>query len=346
MSASSITRRRALLGGAAATGALALPAIVRAQSLKVLRPVSLQTDWVFQGPNCGFIVAKEKGYFAEAGLDVTINQGKGSGNTAQIVGSKAVQFGFADGYVVGNSVSKGMKLKMVGGVYRKNPAAVMVLEESEIRTPKDLEGKTIGITTGSAQFQQWPAFVKGAGLDASKIRVINVDGAGAAPALINGQVPAIAGFAQGYIPSIEIRGNKSVRSFWYADVGVTAMSNGIIVHQDMLSEPDVVRAVVRASLKGFLYGRAHPDEMAQFVKKAQEASDVAITLREAQLSWSTWVTPTTANKPLGWMAAEDWSATVAALKSYGGVTTPLEPNELYTNEFVPTEKEFIPPQTV
>jgi NitT/TauT family transport system substrate-binding protein len=222
----------------------------------------------------------------------------------------------------------------------------MVLEESEIRTPKDLEGKTIGITTGSAQFQQWPAFVKGAGLDASKIRVINVDGAGAAPALINGQVPAIAGFAQGYIPSIEIRGNKSVRSFWYADVGVTAMSNGIIVHQDMLSEPDVVRAVVRASLKGFLYGRAHPDEMAQFVKKAQEASDVAITLREAQLSWSTWVTPTTANKPLGWMAAEDWSATVAALKSYGGVTTPLEPNELYTNEFVPTEKEFIPPQTV
>jgi NitT/TauT family transport system substrate-binding protein len=103
---------------------------------------------------------------------------------------------------------------------------------------------------------------------------------------------------------------------------------------------------VRASVKGFLYGRAHPDEMAQIVKKAQEASDIAITVREAQLSWSTWVTPTTANKPLGWMAAEDWNATVAALKAYGGVTTPLETGDLYSNEFVPTEAEFIPPQNV
>jgi NitT/TauT family transport system substrate-binding protein len=248
--------------------------------------------------------------------------------------------------VVGNSVSKGMKLKMVAGVYRRNPCAALVLEESDIKSPKDLEGKTVGIATGSAQFQQWPAFMKGAGLEPSKVRVINVDGAGAGPALISGQVAAIAGFAQGYIPSIEIRGKKKVRAFWYADEGVTAMSNGIIVHQDLLAEPDLIRSMVRATMKGFIYGRANADEMTQIVKKYQETTDPAITLREAQLSWSTWVTLTTANKPLGWMAPEDWTATVAVLKAYGGVTTPLEAAELYTNEFVPTEAEFIPPQNV
>jgi NitT/TauT family transport system substrate-binding protein len=346
MSAGSITRRNVLGAGAVSLAALSLPAIVRAQSLKSLKPVSLQADWVYGGPNAGLVVAKEKGFFADAGLDVTINQGKGSGSTAQIVASKAVQFGFADGFVVGNSVSKGMKLKMVAGVYRRNPCAALVLEESGIRSPKDLEGKTVGIATGSAQFQQWPAFMKGAGLDASKVRVINVDGAGAGPALISGQVAAIAGFAQGYIPSIEIRGKKKVRAFWYADEGVTAMSNGIIVHQDLLAEPDLIRSMVRATMKGFIYGRANAEEMTQIVKKYQETTDPAITLREAQLSWSTWVTPTTANKPLGWMAPEDWTATVAVLKAYGGVTTPLEAAELYTNEFVPTEAEFIPPQTV
>ena len=346
MSAGSITRRNVLGAGAVSLAALSLPAIVRAQSLKSLKPVSLQADWVYGGPNAGLVVAKEKGFFADAGLDVTINQGKGSGSTAQIVASKAVQFGFADGFVVGNSVSKGMKLKMVAGVYRRNPCAALVLEESDIRSPKDLEGKTVGIATGSAQFQQWPAFMKGAGLDASKVRVINVDGAGAGPALISGQVAAIAGFAQGYIPSIEIRGKKKVRAFWYADEGVTAMSNGIIVHQDLLAEPDLIRGMVRATMKGFLYGRAKAEEMTQIVKKYQETTDPAITLREAQLSWSTWVTPTTANKPLGWMAPEDWTATVAVLKAYGGVTTPLEAAELYTNEFVPTEAEFIPPQNV
>jgi NitT/TauT family transport system substrate-binding protein len=346
MSAGSITRRDVLGAGAVSLAALSLPAIVRAQSLKSLKPVSLQADWVYGGPNAGLVVAKEKGFFADAGLDVTINQGKGSGSTAQIVASKAVQFGFADGFVVGNSVSKGMKLKMVAGVYRRNPCAALVLEESDIRSPKDLEGKTVGIATGSAQFQQWPAFMKGAGLEPSKVRVINVDGAGAGPALISGQVAAIAGFAQGYIPSIEIRGKKKVRAFWYADEGVTAMSNGIIVHQDLLAEPDLIRSMVRATMKGFIYGRANADEMTQIVKKYQETTDPAITLREAQLSWSTWVTLTTANKPLGWMAPEDWTATVAVLKAYGGVTTPLEAAELYTNEFVPTEAEFIPPQTV
>jgi NitT/TauT family transport system substrate-binding protein len=345
MSTSSFTRRGILQASVAAAASLSLPAIVRAQSMKNLRPISFQSDWVFQGPNVGFLVAKEKGFFAAEGFDVTINQGKGSGNTAQIVGSKAAQFGFADGFVVGNSVSKGMKLKMVGCVYRRNPAAVMVLEDSDIKTPKDLEGKTVGIAAGSAQFQQFPAFMKGAKLDASKVRVVNVDGPGAGPALINGQVSAIGGFAQGYIPTIEFRGNKKVRTFWYADEGVTVVSNGMIVHQDMLSEPEVIRGMVRASMKGFLYGRANPEEMVQMVKKALETSEPAITLREAQLSWNTWVPPSTANKPLGWMSADDWASTVAVLKAYGGVTTPLEAAELYTNEFVPNGAEFVPPQS-
>jgi hypothetical protein len=95
-----------------------------------------------------------------------LGPGKGSGNTAQLVASKATQFGFADGYAVGNGVSKGMNIRAVAGLYRRNPTAVVVLADSDIKTPKDLEGKTIAIAAGSTQFQQWPAFVKGCGLDA------------------------------------------------------------------------------------------------------------------------------------------------------------------------------------
>jgi NitT/TauT family transport system substrate-binding protein len=45
------------------------------------------------------------------------------------------------------------------------------------------------------------------------------------------------------------------------------------------------------------------------------------------------------------MPAEDWASTVSVLKAYGGVTTPLEAAQLYTNEFVPEGKEFVPPQS-
>jgi NitT/TauT family transport system substrate-binding protein len=102
---------------------------------------------------------------------------------------------------------------------------------------------------------------------------------------------------------------------------------------------------VAASLKGFLYGRQHPDEAAEIIKKYLPTSDLAISRREMELSWATWVTPNTAGKPLGWMSDKDWDATVGVLKQYGGVTVPLEASQLYTNEFVPTGSEFVPPQT-
>src|ERR1700757_2317084 len=233
------------------------------------------------------MVAQEKGFYKQAGLNVEIGPGKGSGSTAQLVASKATQFGFADGYVVGNAVSKGMNIRAVAGLYRRNPTAVVVLADSDIKTPKDLEGKTIAIAAGSTQFQQWPAFVKGCGLDGSKIRVANIDPAGSPPALITGQVPAIAGYAQGYVPSVEIRGTKKARILWYADCGVTAVSNGIIVHTDLIKDdPELIRSFVAASLKGFLYGRAYPDDLAIIVKKFSEATVPAISRREAELSFT------------------------------------------------------------
>src|SRR6266852_2765697 len=336
--------RRQFLRKAGAAAALAAFPFARSTHAQPKRQVTMRLDWLYQGPNAGFMIALDKGYYEQAGLNVEIGPGKGSGSTAQLVASKATQFGFADGFVVGTSVSKGMSVKMVAGIFRRNPTAVVVLDESDIRSPKDLEGKTIAIPTGATQFQQWPAFVKGCGLDAGKIRVANIDPAGSPPALITGQVPAIAGYAQGYVPSVEIRGNTKARVFWYADCGVTAVSNGIVVHNDLIKEePELVRGFVVATIKGFLYGRQNVDEMIAIARKYSPAIEPAIARREAEMSWQTWISPNTAGKPFGWMAEKDWQDTVEVLKQYGGVTTPLEAQQLYTNEFVPTGAEFIPP---
>jgi NitT/TauT family transport system substrate-binding protein len=342
----SISRRRFLERSALTAGALTLPLVpFRARAAGPLKPVTLTLDWLFQGPSVGFLLAQQKGFYREAGLDVAITPGKGSGSTAQLVASKATQIGFSDGFVVGNSVAKGMGIKTVGSIYRRGPAAIMVLADSAIKTPKDLAGKTVAMTAGSAQFQQWPAFVKGAGIDATNIQMVNIDPAGIGPALVSGKVDAIGGYVFSYAPSIEIRAKKELRIFWFADSGVTVVSNGIIVHQDLLnSDSDLVRAFVPATIKGFIYARQHPDEVAAAVKEYQPTADPAVTDREFELSWKTWVTPNTKGKPLGWGSDTDWVATIEVLKQYGGVTTPLETSQLYTNEFVPTGAEYVPPQ--
>jgi NitT/TauT family transport system substrate-binding protein len=180
-------------------------------------------------------------------------------------------------------------------------------------------------------------------LDPATVRVINIDPAGSPPALINRRVDAIAGFAQDYVPSVEFRGQKPPRVLWYADCGVNVVSNGIIVHNDLITaEPKLISDFVATSVKGFLYGREHSEEAAQIIKQYSQATVPAISRREMEF---VLVTPATAGRPLGYMAQMDWASTVEVLKTYGAVTGVLEPAQLYTNEFVPTGNEYIPPQT-
>src|SRR6516165_10181181 len=220
MSSKPRSRRQFLRQVGIAAGLAAVP-LARRGRAQTKRQVTMRLDWLYQGPNAGFLIAQDKGFYEQAGLSVEIGPGKGSGSTAQLVAS----------------------------------------------------------------------------------------------------------------------------ILWYADCGVTAVSNGIIVHGDLIKDdPELIRSFVAASLKGFLYGRAHIDEIAAVVKKFSEATVPAISRREAELSFDTWVTPNTAGKPLGWMSDKDWNETVAVLKQYGGVTAPLEAAQLYTNEFVPTSGEFVPPQ--
>src|SRR5207245_7953276 len=119
-------------GIAAGLAAVSLGRRGRAQTK---RQVIMRLDWLYQGPNAGFLVAQDKGFYEQAGLNVEIGPGKGSGSTAQLVASKATQFGFADGFVVGNSVSKGMSIRMVPRIFRRNPTPVGVLDDSDILPP-------------------------------------------------------------------------------------------------------------------------------------------------------------------------------------------------------------------
>lgn len=342
----SISRRRFLNHSALAAGVLAAPFVsLRARAAGSLKPVSMTLDWVYEGPNVGFLIAHDKGYYRDAGLDVSITPGKGSGNTAQLVANKGTQIGFADGYAASNGISKGMNIKTIGSVFRRNPAAIMSLESSGIKSPKDLEGRSLAMIAGSGQFQQWPAFVKGAGLDASKITIVNLAPPSLGPALISGKVDAIGAYVQSYLPIIEIQGKKRARVDWFADYGVNVVSNGIIAHNDLIkSDPELLRAFLPASIKGFLYGRQHPDEAAATVKKYSETVNVDIIKGEFEVSWKTWVTPNTKSKPLCWGSKDDWTAAIAVLKQYGGVTAPLTPDQVFTNEFIPTGAEYVPPQ--
>src|SRR5262249_2974324 len=151
MSSKPRSRRQFLRQVGIAAGLAAVP-LARRGRAQTKRQVTMRLDWLYQWPNAGFLIAQEKGFYEQAGLNVEIGPGKGSGSTAQLVASKATQFGFADGFVVGNGVSKGMSIKMVAGIFRRNPTAVVVLEESDIKSRKIWREKSLPYQTGQPSF--------------------------------------------------------------------------------------------------------------------------------------------------------------------------------------------------
>src|SRR5262245_20951761 len=102
----------------AAGGSAPATAAPGAKAPDTLESVTVLLDWFPDGYHAPFYVAREKGYYREAGLEVDIKEGRGSGTVAQLVGTKTATFGFAEGGAMAKGVATGIPVKMVAGVFR------------------------------------------------------------------------------------------------------------------------------------------------------------------------------------------------------------------------------------
>ena len=115
-------------------------------------------NWFAVGDHAAYWVALDKGYFAKAGLDVTLENSKGSGDSIAKVDTGRADAGLADTVAVLAADARGAKVKMVGMVFDKTPLNFFTWKDKPLKSPKDLEGKTIGAPPGDGQRQAWPAF--------------------------------------------------------------------------------------------------------------------------------------------------------------------------------------------
>ena len=111
-------------------------------------PVTFQLNWVAGGANAGFASAVAQGFYKDAGLDVTLVQGNGSGNTAQLVANGRAQLAYADAVAITQLIAKGAPMKVVSTIYQSNPNEVSALKKTGIKSIKDLSGKKVGVPSG------------------------------------------------------------------------------------------------------------------------------------------------------------------------------------------------------
>lgn len=301
-----------------------------------LTRVSFRLDWIVNGSHTAFYAAQDQGYFEEEGLFVELVEGAGSGTAATLVGNNTDDFGFSDAGVVARSVAEGVPVKMVMGIFQRNPSIILSLESAGIETAQDLVGKQVGASSGEAPLQLLPAYLEASGVDPDDVEIVNMDPGAKLPALFEGRVDALVAYDSVELPIAEGEAPEEVSYQHYADEGVVALSNGIIVNPELIEDdPETVQAFVSALQKGFEWSQENPDEAVEILANLfPQTVNADQALSAFGIVGEGLTTERTSGEPVGYMAPEDWEDTLTTLETYADLTDAPAAEDLYTNEFV------------
>jgi len=296
--------------------------------------VTFRTDAAAAGYDAPFAVALKKGYYTDEGLDVSIGEGKGSATTVQLVANGSETFGWADFGTAMQYIAKGAPIKAVAVVSQSNPLAVVSHAEDNIKQPKDLEGKTVGVVAGGADGQLIGPFLEATKVDKSKVKVVNVDISAKTQVFMDKKVDAILAWVTFQVPQLEAKGIK-LNSMPLANVGLNTLNLAIFANNDTIkNKPDVVQRFVRASLKGWTYTVDHQDEAIDLLAQLFPTLDKTIAKGQLTNQIPLFHTAQTKDKPLGWVAPEDVKSSEDILAQYAGLPKLGTPDTYYTNQFV------------
>ena len=279
-------------------------------------------------PNVQFTplyVAQERGYFAAEGLDVVFDYGMET-DLLKLLGTNQLQFVIGSGDQVALARAQGLPVRYVVNWYRRFPVCVVALSGSGIEKPADLAGRTVGIPVlEGASYIGWRAFLQAVGMAPDQVK-LQVIGYTQAASLTEKRVDAAVCYALNEPVMLKAAGQDP--QVLYLDSYTNLPSNGLISNDATIKEhPELVRGMARAFLHGLRDTLADPDAAFAIAKKhVPSLSGESEALQRAVLAecvnyWQ--------GEPLG---ASD--PAVDLVRQLNLVSAPLDPEALYTNEFV------------
>jgi NitT/TauT family transport system substrate-binding protein len=290
-------------------------------------------NWYLGGLHVPFYYGKERGFYSAEGIDLTLNEGRGSANTVQVVAAGSDTFGLADSSSVIVTASKGADVKSVMSLLNSTGFAVISMASTGIRTPKDLEGKRLAVSPGDPLGQLFQAVAAVNKLDMSKISLVQVDPAAKVVSVLERKADALLGGADDQYFLIKQRGIEPA-ALRFADhganiVGMTVLTKGELIK----SKPDLVRRFVRASARSWEEAKKNPGAAVDAALKVKPDLNRQSTLDQLMVDIELLDSQHSKGR-IGWGAQADWDQTLTLLKKYRGLETSQPWTAFHTNEFV------------
>ncbi len=303
------------------------------QEAKELRHVRLGVGFIPNVQFAPFYVAQSKGFFADEGLEVEIEYGYENDFVA-LAAQGEREFAIASGDQIILARAQGLPITYVMKWYQRYPVALMIPTSAGVSKPDELVGKKVGLPGFfGASFIGWKALVYAAGLDEQAITVEEI-GFTQAAAVQQGLVDA----AVVYIANEPIQLRHEGLEVYVIEVSdyIDLVSNGLVVgDQLMADDPELIRRMVRAILRGLNDTIANPAEAFAIARQVvPEITDEAAPIQRQVLEAS--IELWKSDQP-GVSSAQAWQDSVDFMTKTGLLEKPIEVEQLYTNQFVETQ---------
>lgn len=325
--------------------ALALVALWTTATLEAQAPqkVVFALNWFAVGDHAAYWVALDKGYYKAKGLDVELQNSKGSGDSIAKVDTGRADVGLADAVVVIPRVAQGARIKIVGAVFDNTPLNIWTRKDAGITKPKDLEGKTLAAPPGDAQRQLFPAFAKINGVDQSKVKWLNIEPAAKFVALAEKRADAVPDYTTGQPFWEKAVGKDNLARMPWHQYGFDTYSMSIMASEKTLKErSQVLRDFLAASYQGWRDVMENPKAALEIFKKRVPDIDLALIEPNLRLGLDLMATERYAKNGIGWMDRAKMCSTVELINTYmPDMPRKVGCDEVYTTEFL---AKILPPK--
>jgi NitT/TauT family transport system substrate-binding protein len=238
------------------------------QGAAALQKVEFLLNYTISADHSPYYIAMEKGWYREEGLDVNIIVGKGSGYSVQMVDTGKADLAIADAANPIVMRDDGAMIKIIGVVFDKIGNCAWFWNDSGIKTPQDLIGKTAALPATDGHKVMWPAFCKLVGIPVDSVKWINIDAAAKVPSLASRNCDVT--FELFYtLPFYErALGKDKVGYFLWNDYGYDVYAHSYIASDDTIkNNPELLRKMLKVNYRAWQYALEHQDEAIETLAK-------------------------------------------------------------------------------
>jgi NitT/TauT family transport system substrate-binding protein len=291
-------------------------------------------NWVPGGDHAPYYYAKKMGWYAQKGIDLNLEPGKGSALAVQKVGAGVNSFGLAD---MGNAlVARGKGADVVGvfNVYANSPQGLYWLKSSGIKGIKDLAGKKIGNPAGDGARTMWPALAKANGIDPTSVTWVNIDANAKLAALKGKSIDATTAFYNLHHIFKRELGDDMGFLAWRS-AGINPYGNSVIVNGEFLRKNRaLVDRFVKVTQKAFAACLANPKPCIDALVEANGALKADNELGNWALVEELMADKNARTQALGIHDDGRMKADYQLVATTVGLEKPYDVKTAYTNEFL------------